>query len=545
MARRGFDARPGRTTMPTTGRDDSTYLPVTMRRAARLAGATTVALAWLALAPRPATAADEPPSAAAKPASPEGKQPAAEQSVTKHQLLVDRTKIPYTATAGTLVVRDDQQKPIASIGYVYYERDGAERGRRPLVFAFNGGPGSSSIWLHMGVLGPKRVVAVDAGVTPPPPYSVVDNAYGVLDVADLVMIDPVGTGISAAVGEKKDEDFWGVDPDIDSVGRFIAQFVGERGRWNSPKYLLGESYGTTRAAGVAHWLQQHAVALNGVVLVSVALDVEALFAEIPGNERPYPLFLPSFALTALRHGLVHSDVPRDAFLAEVRDYARGPYLAALMRGDSLPAAERDAVAAKLSSYTGLSVDYLKAANLRVSENMFNHELLKSRRQTVARLDSRFTGVTLDPLVRDAEYDPQSTAISAAYAAAFNDWWREGLKFGAGRQYRPMNGEIYGKWKWSHQTDLGPQPFANTGVDLKLAMVENPGLRVLVLNGMYDLATPFSATEYMIDHLGLPPGFREHVTMKYYDAGHMMYVNPDALAQMKRDLDAFFSAVPGR
>jgi carboxypeptidase C (cathepsin A) len=225
----------------------------------------------------------------------------------------------------------------------------------------------------------------------------------------------------------------------------------------------------------------------------------------------------------------------------VRDYARGPYLAALMKGDAISDAEKDAVAKQLSAYTGLSVEYLKAANLRVNENMFNHELLKGSRRTVARLDARFTGVTMDPLVKDAEYDPQSTAISAAYAGAFNDWWRNGLKFGAGRNYRPMNGEIYGKWKWEHRTDDGMQPFVNTGVDLAKAMVANPGLRVLVLNGVYDLATPFSATEYMMDHLGLPPGFRDHVQMKYYDAGHMMYVNPDALAQMKRDLDAFFAA----
>ncbi len=491
-------------------------------------------------------AADKAAAAKGAAQADDAKNPIAEQSVTKHRLAAGASKFDYTATAGTLIVTDDAGKPIASIGYTAYERDGvADKSRRPIVFAFNGGPGSSSVWLHMGVLGPKRVVAVDAGVTPPAPYPVVDNAFGVLDQADLVMIDPVGTGISKAVGDKKDEDFWGVDADLDSVGRFVAQYVSDRGRWNSPKYLIGESYGTTRAAGLVHWLQsRRAMAFNGVVLVSVATDVEALFAGIPGNDRPYPLFVPTYALTAMRHGVI-PERPRDAFMAEVRDWARGPYLAALMKGDAIPDAEKDAVAKQLSAYTGLPVDYVKAANLRVNENMFNHELLKNSRKTVARLDARFTGVTMDPLVKEAEYDPQSTAISAAYASAFNDWWREGLKFGAGREYRTMNGEIYGKWKWSHHTDLGDQPFANTGIDLRLAMVENPGLRVLVLNGMYDLATPFSATEYMIDHLGLPPGFREHVSMKYYDAGHMMYVNGEALARMKKDMDAFFAASSSR
>jgi carboxypeptidase C (cathepsin A) len=516
-----------------------------------MAGACA-ASAFAADEPRspPERAAARSEAEAAKPGRPAddakdpSKVPAAEQSVTRHRLAVGKLKFDYTATAGTLIVRDDADKPIASIGYTAYVREGvADRARRPIVFAFNGGPGSSSVWLHMGVLGPKRVVAVDADVTPPAPYPVVDNEFGVLDVADLVMIDPVGTGISRAVGDKKDEDFWGVDADIDSIGRFVLQYVGANGRWNSPKYLLGESYGTTRAAGLVHWLQTRGtMAFNGVVLVSVALDVEALFAGIPGNERPYPLFLPAFALTALKHGMLPGgDRPRDALLAEVRAFASGPYLAALFKGDALPEAERDAIAAKLHEYTGLSVDYLKAANLRVSESMFNHELLKAQRRTVARLDSRFTGVTIDPLVKEAEYDPQSTAISSAYASAFNAWWRDGLQFGAGRHYRPMNGEVFGKWKWDHKVGDERQPFVNTGVDLARAMVDNPGLRVMTMNGVYDLATPFSATEYMIDHLGLPPAFRSHVSHRYYEAGHMMYVNPDALAAMKRDLDAFIAA----
>jgi len=490
--------------------------------------------------------------AAAKDAAAEPKADAkptvvAEQSVTQHRFANGATKFDYTATAGTAIIRDDDEKPIASMGYVAYTRsDVKDATRRPIVFAFNGGPGSSSIWLHLGVLGPKRVVAVDAGPTPPAPYQFVDNPNGVLDHADLVMIDPVGTGISRAAGDKKDEDFWAVDPDIDSVSRFIAQYVSDHGRWNSPKYILGESYGTTRAAGVVNYLQsRRTMAFNGVILVSVALDPEAIFAEIPGNDRPYALFLPAFAITALHHGMLPGTAPsRDALIAEAKAYAAGPYTAALLKGDSLPVAERDAVAARLHELTGLSVEYLKAANLRVSENAFAHELLKSTRRTVGRLDARFAGTTMDPLVKFAEYDPQSSAISSAYASAFMDYYHDELKFGAGKTYRPLNEAVYPKWRWNHQASNGMQPSVNTGVDLAEAMVTNPSLRVLVVNGYYDLATPFSATEYMIDHLGLPPGYREHLTMKYYDAGHMMYVSPVALAQLKRDLDAFFEATNG-
>lgn len=496
--------------------------------------------AGLAVAAEPADAKADAKAAAKA----DDKTPVAETSVTQHTFAAGKLKFEYTATAGTLIIRDDAEKPIASIGYVAYTRATRDTTQRPIMFAFNGGPGSSSVWLHMGVLGPKRVVAVDKGPTPPAPYPFVDNPYGVLDKSDLVMIDPVGTGISKAVGDKKDEDFWGVDADIDSIGRFVTQYVSDNHRWNSPKYILGESYGTTRGSGLVNWLQSNrAMAFNGVILVSVATDIEALFAEIPGNERPYPLFLPAFAITALYHDMLPGG-PRDraALIAEVRAYAHGPYLAALMKGDALGDAERDAVAQKLHEYTGLSVDYLKAANLRVTEGMFDHELLKGTRRTIGRLDSRFTGTTMDVLQKYAEYDPQSSAISSAYASAFNDYYHDVLKFGAGKTYRPMNGQIFGKWRWDHKVGGDwSQPLANTGVDLAQAMVSNPALRVLVVNGYYDLATPFSATEYMIDHLGLPPGYREHLTMKYYDAGHMMYVNPEALVQLKRDVDAFLES----
>ncbi len=472
------------------------------------------------------------------------REPKAESSVTQHRMSIAGKSFDYTATAGTLVIRDDDDKPIANVGYVAYTRR-AEQGQRPLLFAFNGGPGSSSLWLHMGVLGPRRVLVSDPGPTPPAPYKTVDNEFGVLDKADLVMIDPVGTGLSRAVCDKKDEDFWGVDPDIDSVSRFIAQYVSDNDRWTSPKYLLGESYGTTRAAAIVDYLRsRRSLAFNGLVLVSVATDIEAIFAELPGNDRPYAAFLPAYAAVGWYHHLVPGQpAALEPFLAEVRRYAAGPFAAALIKGDTLTEEERDAVAEQVHKYTGLSVDYVKAANLRISEVAFAHELLKPQRKTIGRLDGRFAGPTQDPLQKDADYDPQSAAIGAAFTAAFQDYFHGELKFGQGRTYRATNFTIGDHWKWAHKPIDAPgeQPIVNSGVDLAQALIQDANLKVLVLNGYYDLATPFTGTEYMMSHLGLPPGTSSRIQMKYYEAGHMMYVNPASLKKMKADLDTFIDS----
>jgi carboxypeptidase C (cathepsin A) len=470
--------------------------------------------------------------------------PKAAASVTQHHLNVGGRTIDYTATAGTLIVRDEEDKPWASIGYVAYVRQGAkDGGARPITFAFNGGPGSSSLWLHMGVLGPRRVVVSDPDPTPPAPYKLVDNEFGLLDKSDLVMIDPVGTGLSHAVCDHKDDEFWGVDPDIESVSRFIAQYLSDNNRWTSPKYLLGESYGTTRAAAILNYLREHrALAFNGLILVSVATDIEALAAELPGNERPYAVYLPGYAAVAWYHRMLPNAPAQLApLLSEVRTYAAGPYTAALLKGDALSDAERDAVAEKMHEYTGLSAEYLKAANLRVSEIEFCHELLKARRQTVGRLDGRFVGPTWDPLDKEADYDPQSAAISAAYASTFLDYYHGELKFGQGETYRTTNFSIGEKWKWTHHTAHGEQALVNSGVDLAEALMKDASLRVLVLNGYYDLATPFSATEYVMTHLGVTPAVGARIQMKYYEAGHMMYVNPPSIAKLKRDLDAFIDS----
>ncbi len=503
---------------------------------------------------RPASGQEKPAAEAPKKIEKTDKAepPKAEKFVTQHSVVIGGAPVAYTAIAGTLIVRNEKDEPWASIGYIAYaKRDAGDASRRPITFAYNGGPGSSSVWLHMGVLGPKRVVTSDAAPTPPPPYQLIENGFSLLDKSDLVMIDPVGTGISRAVGEAKEKDFWGVDPDIDSVSRFIKQYVSENGRWNSPKYLLGESYGTTRSAGVVDLLQtRHGMSFNGVILVSVALDLEAIF-NLPGNDRPFPLFLPTYAATSWFHKVLPNRPEKlEPFLDEVRAYALGPYTVALMKGDALDGAERAAVVKKLHEYTGLSEDYIDKTNLRIKEAQYTQELLRQHRETVGRLDSRFTGPTLDVLAAEASYDPQSAAIGAAYTAAFLHYYHEELKFPTGRTYSITNFEIARAWDPKHKVPGAPQMFTwptlpNTGLDLAHALKYNPNLRVLVLNGLYDLATPFLATEFMVSHLGLEKELRPHVEMKYYPAGHMMYVQDASLRQFKADVAEFIDRTSKR
>jgi len=497
-----------------------------------------------------ALAAERAPAPTCPADDPKGKEvpePRPEQTVTRHRLTIGGSAIDYLATVGTLILRNAEDKPVAGIGYIAYTQiDVRDPGRRPLTFAFNGGPGSSSMWLHMGVLGPRRIVTVDAGPTPPAPYPVIDNEDSILDRTDLVMIDPVGTGVSHAVCGHKDEEFWGVDADVDQVTRFIAQYVTDQQRWRSPKFLLGESYGTTRAAGVVDALQQRwSMAFNGVILVSVATDIEALFA-ITGNDRPYPLYLPAFTAVAWYHhqlaGALATMELKPA-LEEARAFAVGPYLSALTKGDALTDQERDQLASRLHEYTGLPPEYLKAARFRVSEGMFAKQLLAARELTVGRLDARFAGPTIDPLAKEMHYDPQSSAIAPAFVAAFLDYYYRDLNAPRERTYRPTHFELWRHWKWEHKPPVGEyaQPLVNTTPDLGHAMTLNPGLHTLILNGYYDLATPFFATEYVVAHLGLPASLRDHVQMKYYEAGHMMYVHPPSLHRMKADLAEFIDA----
>jgi carboxypeptidase C (cathepsin A) len=480
---------------------------------------------------------------ASRPDSAANAIPKPETSVTKHTIKIDGRIINYTATAGTMLLRNDKDEPIALFGFTDYTKDGeADMTKRPLTFAYNGGPGSSSVWLHMGALGPQRVVVNDPEMTPPAPYKTEDNNYSILDITDLVMIDPVGTGLSQPAGKATGKDFWGVDQDIRSVSGFITRYVTDNSRWNSPKYLLGESYGTMRSAGVVDYLQETAgMAINGVILVSTVLDLRTLaFAQ--GDDISYVLNLPTYAAVAWYHNKI---TPRPAgletFLKEVRDFAGGEYSTALAKGDELSAGEREQVLTKLSRYTGLGREYLDRADLRVMEPQFTQELLRSDHQTVGRLDARYKGINQEMLSEFSRYDPQSTAISHAYTAAFMDYYYNNLKVNKAHAYHISAYRTEGfNWDWKHAKNggVGFPTGTNTGVDLAEAMSKNPNLKVIIFNGYYDLATPFYGVEYTINHLGLTKAIRANITMKYFEAGHMMYTHPASLAAFKKDVAAF-------
>ncbi len=462
-----------------------------------------------------------------------------EKSVTRHSITIDGKIISYTAIAGTFIINDDKDEPEASIGYTAYLMDNVKDAtKRPISFAFNGGPGSSSVWLHMGALGPKRIETSDASPTPPPPYKIVDNKFSILDKSDLVMIDPVGTGFSKAVGKKKDADFWGVDSDIKSVSQFILQYTSENGRWNSPKYLIGESYGTTRAAGIVDYLQTNkGMSFNGVVLVSSAMDLGALF----DGERPYPFFLPTFAAVSWYHHLLPKQPEKlEPFLDEVRKYALGTYSVALMEGDKISDALRDSVAEKIHEFTGLSVEYVKKANLRVRESEYTQEMLRDKGETIGRYDARFTGVTFDKLAQNAQYDPGEAAFFSAFTAAIYNYLHDDLKFGEGKTYH-IFGDLTG-WDMKHIVPgHGTQNVVNTCVDLAHAMKYNTSLKVLVLQGYFDLATPFFATEYMVNHLDLNKKLQPNIAIKYFPTGHMMYLHEPSLEKMKSEIGGFIDS----
>ncbi len=492
-----------------------------------------------------------------KPAA-ETPAPKEESSVTEHTLKIDGQTITYKATASTTLIKDDKSDPTASIFSIAYTRtdtkdkdakdkDNArdkDLSQRPIAFVYNGGPGSSSVWLHMGAFGPRRVVTTDAGPTPPPPFKMVDNAESLLDKTDLVFIDPVGTGFSRAVGKAKDKDFWGVDQDVKSLAQFISAYVSRNGRWNSPKFLIGESYGTFRSAALGNYLQQHnGMYLNGIVLISSVLDLGTVSFHA-GDDSSYIFYLPSYAATAAYHKML-KDPPADlnAFLAEARQFASTEYAGALMKGANLSAAEKADIAKKLSRFTGLNDDYIIKADLRVNLPQFMAELQRSRGLSTGRLDARFSGPQTDLLAEYAQYDPQSTAVEGAFTAAFNNYVREDLKFGKDLTYNTLSYEANGAWDWKHKSDrsYGFPGSPNVEPDLVEALVTNPHLHVEVENGIYDLATPFLATEYTMTHLNLPENLQKNIKLQYYDAGHMMYLREADLAKLKANIANFLDA----
>ena len=481
----------------------------------------------------------------AVPAAEPAPEPEAVAFTSEHELEIGGQRIPYVATAGTLIMRDEQGKAIAEFGFTSYVKTGANAATRPLMFAWNGGPGSASVWLHMGVLGPQRAVVDDLAVNGKGPFQRVANEYSILDLADLVMLDPVGTGYSRPIGEVEGKDFWGVDNDIKSVTDFIARYITDNARWASPKYILGESYGGMRAGGVAYdLLNRYSIGLNGVILVSPYMDVAGGGGVGVANLAVgYAMALSTYAATAWFHDAL-ADKPSDfkAFLNEVDGFAIDEYLPILVKGDRAPADERHAVAERLGAYTGTSADYWLDANFRVTEGQFVQELLRSRGQLAGRVDSRFAGFTTNALAEHMPFDPYMSSVGPGFVATFNDYYRRDLGVDMDRPYVTSAG-LYEEWDYSHQDPANQfkSPAADTGVDLAHALIRNPDMKVLVQQGYFDLATPYRATEYFIDQMPLPEPLRANVEMKYYEAGHMMYVHPPSLAAFKRDLAEFLTA----
>src|SRR5271169_2234523 len=513
--------------------------------------ALVVVTIFLVLGQASQVAAQE-PEKSEKDAKPEAKsdakpapEPKEESSVTDHTIKIGGQTIAYKATASTTLIKDDKGEPTASIFTIAYTRsDAKDMSQRPIAFVYNGGPGSSSIWLHMGAFGPRRVVTTDAGPTPPPPFQMVDNADSLLDKTDLVFVDPVGTGFSRAVGKAKDKDFWGIDQDVKSLAQFIATYIGRNGRWNSPKFLIGESYGTFRSAALGNYLQNHnGMYFNGIVLISSVLDLGTISFP-PGNDMPYVFYLPSYAATAAYHKLL-KDTPPDlnAFLAEARQFASTEYAAALMKGANLSPAEKADIAKKISRFTGLSEDYLIKADLRVNLPQFMAELQRSRGLTTGRLDARYSGYSYDLLGEYAQYDPQDTSTTGPFTAAFNTYIREDLKFGQDKVYHTGSDDAGNNWDWKHKSgeNFGFPGSPNVEGDLIQAMLTNPHLQIEVENGWYDLATPFFATEYTMEHLGLPEKLQKNIHLQYYDAGHMMYLRDEDLAKLKANIASFIDS----
>jgi carboxypeptidase C (cathepsin A) len=499
-------------------------------------------LALLLVGMAPLQAADDAQkagdSAATKAETPE---PVPASSVTRHQIELDGKALKYTATVGWYILKDAEDKPIARFGYTAYTLDGVrDLARRPVTFAFNGGPGSSSIWLHMGIMGPRRAVVNDPGYAAPPPAQIVDNAYSPLDVTDVVMFDPVGTGFSKPLGDAKPEDFHGVDEDIRSVAQFIKRYVSENGRWGSPKYVLGESYGGMRGAGLAYHLQaEQGMNLNGLVVVSPFLNAETGI-DGAGIDYAHVAYLPTLAATAWYHGLVQDKPASIAeYMADVERFAREEYLPALARGYVLPEAQKQAVAAKLARYTGTTPEYWERADLRVTHTQFLQELKRTDRLIAGRIDSRYIGPSVNPLAGEMDYDPFFPAIGPAYTSAFLSYLHGELQFGRDEEYRVSAFDI--EWSWEHEQPGNAgwmSPIPNTVPDLALALTMNPGLHVLVQQGWYDLATPYLATKMDLEHLDVAPEARNRIHVKYYDAGHMMYVHGPSMQQFRDDLVGF-------
>ncbi len=462
-----------------------------------------------------------------------------EPAETKHQITLEGKTINYTATTGHLLIYDEKGQEKANIFYVAYIKDKvAEPATRPVTFSFNGGPGSSSVWLHMGALGPKRVLMTDEGLSTPPPFKVVSNEYSWLSETDLVFIDPVETGYSRPAEDVEKKEFTGYEEDLKSVGDFIHRYLTRNARWNSPKYLVGESYGTTRAAGLSGYLQdRHGIYLNGIIMISAVMNFQTLVFS-PGNDLPYAMILPSFAATAYHHNKIdQSRFPDfDRFLSEVETFSLNEFTVALMQGDALPDAEKQTIATQLSAYTGLNEDFILSHHLRVDTRSFTKELLRGEGKTIGRFDGLVTGVDFKTAGDGYDYDPSYfRSVYGGYTMALNDHLKRELQYNnPDMVYEILTGNV-------HPWNYGParNRFLNNSNTLRNAIHKNPHLRVLICNGYTDLATPYFASEYTVNHMFLNPELRDNITMTYYHGGHMMYTLESELKKLTDDVRHFY------
>lgn len=457
--------------------------------------------------------------------------------VTQHEIRAGSRTLKYSVTTGMMPIKNQSGEIEANIFFMAYTLDGAGNARtRPLMFSFNGGPGSSSVWLHLGALGPKRVRMLDDGGMPPPPYQLVENEQTWLEDTDLVFIDPVGTGYSRAARPDVASRFFGLRGDIESVGEFIRLYLTRYQRWSSPLFLVGESYGTTRAAGLAGYLVDKGIALNGVLLISAILSFQTARFDF-GNDLPYALFLPTYTATAWYHKKLPPDLQQNLrkTLDEVEQWATSEYTVALAKGDKLSAQERQAIIEKLARYTGLDRRFIDNSNLRIEIQRFDKELLRDQKRTVGRLDSRFKGMDSLAVSERPDFDPSMAAIRPPYTAAFNNYVRTELGYKSDLEYYILGGGI-GQWNWGTNNN-----YADTSDALRSAFAKNPYMKVFLGSGYYDLATPYFAAEYTLNHMNLDPSLRGQIKLAYYEAGHMMYIDTRSLAQLKRDVSAFIQS----